>query len=292
VIPLQKIRRTNEPPGIIGDTQVFFPVELMRRSGRNYQPDGPLFVATPAVLRYLGVDPATIDRGTDFLVDRSHRTNGLVIPSPRADRELGVTNIQRIEIGQHLFGSDSGSQPSFITLNGLRRHGWKHIPAGWLVESSRPLTSDQIANARDIAAEGGLTIEVEQEGNSNGTLMAIATAAGAFLALAILALTVGLIRSESAGDLRTLTAAGATSRIRRTLTATTAGSLALLGALLGVAGAYVMMLALYYDDLGYLSDVPVFYLALAVVGVPLVAATAGWVLAGREPPTIARRVLE
>jgi putative ABC transport system permease protein len=61
--------------------------------------------------------------------------------------------------------------------------------------------------------------------------MAIATAAGAILALAILAMTVGLIRSESAGDLRTLTATGATPSIRRTLTAATAGTLALLGAL-------------------------------------------------------------
>ena len=73
--------------------------------------------------------------------------------------------------------------------------------------------------------------------------MALTTAAGALLALAILALTVGLIRGESAGDLRILAATGATSRIRRTLTATTAGALALLGALLGVAGAYVVLLA-------------------------------------------------
>jgi putative ABC transport system permease protein len=292
VVPLLKITQANERPGVIGDTQVFFPIELMRRFDRNYQPDGPLFVATPAVLRYLGVDPATIDRGTDFLVDRSYRTDGLVIPRPTGRRDQAVTNVQRIEIGQHLFGSDSGSKPSFVTLNGLRRHGWKQIPAGWLVESSRPLTSDEIADARDIAANAGLTIEVEREGNSNATLMGIATAAGAFLALAILAMTVGLIRSESAGDLRTLTATGATSRIRRTLTATTAGALALLGAVLGVAGAYVMMLALYHDDLGYLSDVPVFYLALAVVGVPLAAAAAGWLLAGREPPAIARAVIE
>ena len=35
------------------------------------------------------------------------------------------------------------------------------------------------------------------------------------LALAILAMTVGLIRSESAGSLRTLIASGSTSRIRR-----------------------------------------------------------------------------
>ena len=122
--------------------------------------------------------------------------------------------------------------------------------------------------------------------------MAITTAAGALLALGILAMTVGLIRGESAGDLRTLTATGATSGIRRMLTATTAGSLALLGALLGVAGAYVVLLALYYDDVGYLSDVPVLYLALAVIGVPLAATAAGWLLSGREPPAIARTVIE
>ena len=122
--------------------------------------------------------------------------------------------------------------------------------------------------------------------------MAIATAAGALLALAILAMTVGLIRGESAGDLRTLTAAGATSGIRRTLTATTAGALALLGAILAVAGAYVVLVALWHDDLGYLSAVPVLYLALAIIGVPLAAAAAGWLVAGREPPAIARQAIE
>ena len=122
--------------------------------------------------------------------------------------------------------------------------------------------------------------------------MAIATAAGALLALAILAMTVGLIRSESAGDLRTLTATGATGRIRRTLTAATAGALALLGALLGVAGAYVILMATYHDDLGYLSDAPIRYLVLIVVGIPLTAAAAGWLLAGRESPALARTVIE
>jgi putative ABC transport system permease protein len=38
--------------------------------------------------------------------------------------------------------------------------------------------------------------------------------------------------------------------------------------------------------------VPVLYLALAVVGVPLAAAAAGWLVAGREPPAIARGVME
>jgi putative ABC transport system permease protein len=293
VIPLHKAFQSGTAPLALGDTRYFPPLELTRRFEKMYRPEGQLYVATPAVLRYLGIDPATIDRDTDFLVDRSIRTHGLVIPSFTKREQLALTNVQRIDVGEHLFGGDSGRKPaSFITLDGLQRHGWKQIPAGWLVESNRPLTSDQIADARRVAADAGLAIEVEHEGTSNAKIMAIATAAGAFLALAILAMTVGLIRSESAGDLRTLTATGATARIRRTLTATTAGALALLGALLGVAGAYVVLAATFYDDLGYLSHVPALWLLLAVVGVPLAAAAAGWLVAGREPPAIARSVIE
>jgi hypothetical protein len=39
-----------------------------------------------------------------------------------------------------------------------------------------------------------------------------------------------------------------------------------------------MLVALYHDDLGYLSEVPVLYLTLAVVGVPVAATAAGWLV--------------
>jgi len=267
-----------------------------------YLAESRLYVATPALLSYLGIDPATVDPSVDFLVDSTVRTDELVTVSMGTTRarsgevtERAVANVQRID-SRKLFGSpkeETGLAPtSFITLDGLRRRGWRQTPSGWLVESRRPLTSDQIADARELAADAGLTIEVRREPTSYATVTAFAIGAGALLALGILALTVGLIRSESAGDLRTLTATGATSAIRRTLTAATAGALALLGALLGVAGAYIMLTAMFYDDLGYLSEVPFLYLALAIFGVPLAAAAAGWLLAGREPPIIARSAIE
>jgi putative ABC transport system permease protein len=293
VIPLRNAVQPGARPMVFEEARLFPTLELVRQAGRMWKNTSRLYIATPAVLRYLGIDPATVDPGTDFLLDRSVRTDGLVIVSATSRKQFGLTNVRRIEIGQHLFGSDTAQKPpSFVTLEGLRRLGWEPIPAGWLVESSRPLTGEQIAGARQVAADAGLTIEVEREETADARIMGIATAAGAVLALAILAMTVGLIRSESAGDLRTLTATGATSGIRRTLTAATAGALALLGALLGVAGAYVVLAALYHDDLGYLSDVPVLYLGLAVMGVPLAAAAAGWLLAGREPPAIARSAIE
>jgi putative ABC transport system permease protein len=322
VVPLWSAIQRGTEPGIIDDVRVLDAEVLSRKiddpdswGGRAifcpapppascYLTESRLYVATPALLRYLGIDPAAVDPSTDFLVDPAIRTDELVTVSmertakgrrePRVT-ERAVTNVQRID-GRKLFGSPSGetglAPTSFITLDGLRRRGLSQIPSGWLLESSRPLTSEQIADARELAADAGLVIETRRESASFTTAIAIATAAGALLALAILAMTVGLIRSETAGDLRTLTATGATSRIRRTLTAATAGALALLGALLGVAGAYVALTATYFDNLGYLGRIPALYLVLMVVGIPVAAAAAGWLLAGREPPTIARPAIE
>ncbi len=317
VIPLHNARQPGEPPGTVDGVRVHHMHGLYRKIGdpnsdrwsrraflcmsetECWVLESRLYVATPALLRYIGIDPASVDPSTDFLADPGVESAELVVPvvqpAERKIAELPVTNVRRID-SRKLFGSPSGESglapASFITLNGLRRLGFRQVSSGWMVESSRPLTSEQVADARALAADNGLTIETRREGTSLATTTAIAIAAGALLALAILAMTVGLIRSESAGDLRTLTATGATSRIRRTLTAATAGALALLGALLGVAGAYLALAATYSDDLGYLGRIPLLPLVLIVVGIPLTAAAAGWLLAGRQPSTIARPVIE
>jgi putative ABC transport system permease protein len=297
VIPLWKAYSPDDGPVVTfeGD-RALLAVGFSRRIGpRSWTRGSRVYVGTPVLLRHLGIDPATAESSADFLADPSVPTDELTISNPRTGEQLAVVNVQPIDSRAVLGsgGEDTGAVPdSFVTLEGLRRHGWKQVRAGWLVESSRALTSDQIADVRELAADAGLTIETQRERTSYAAPKAIATAAGAVLALAVLALTVGLIRSEGARDLRTLTAAGATSGIRRTLTAVTAGAVALLGALLGVAGAYIALAALFHDDLGYLSDVPVIYLLLILVVVPLAATAAGWLVAWREPPAIARPVIE
>jgi putative ABC transport system permease protein len=242
----------------------------------------PLYVATPAVLRYLGISPATITPAADFLTAHPGQ---LVVTTPSTFAT--VTHVQPIQAASY------ASQPtSLMTLGGLHRHGWTQIQSGWLVQSGQPLTPAQLAAARDVAAKAGLIIEARNSQASLATISAAATAAGALLALGVLAMTVALIRTEAAGDLRTLTAAGATSTTRRTLTAATAGALALLGALLGSATAYLALAAGHLSDLGNLSRVPVLYLAITILGVPVAATLTGWILAGRQPPSIARQMLE
>jgi putative ABC transport system permease protein len=112
------------------------------------------------------------------------------------------------------------------------------------------------------------------------------------LALGILAMTIGLIRGEASRDLQTLTATGATSHVRRVITATTAAALAVLGATLGLGGAYTALLAGYSDNLHPLTRIPWAHLVTIVIGLPVLAATAGWLLAGREPRTFTRQALD
>jgi putative ABC transport system permease protein len=104
-------------------------------------------------------------------------------------------------------------------------------------------------------------------------------------------MTVGLIRSETAGDLHTLTATGASGATRRTLNAASAAALALLGGILGTATAYLALIAWHWHDISYLNQPPYPDLAALILGLPVVAAAGAWLL-GRTPKTLARRPLE
>ena len=166
------------------------------------------------------------------------------------------------------------------------------MTAGWFIQTRSPLTTAQVNSAQRAAAAAGLTIETRQKDSSNAKLRDGATAVGLLVALGVLAMTVGLIRSETANELRTLAATGATSTTRRSITGATAGALALLGALLGTGGAYLALIAWHRSDLHPLTQVPYVDLAIVVVGLPLLAIAAGWLLAGREPSSIAHQPLE
>jgi len=170
--------------------------------------------------------------------------------------------------------------------------GLTTVAAGWFIESRSPLTTAEINSAQHRAAAAGITIETRKKQTSNAGLRDGATAVGLLVALGVLAMTVGLIRSETANDLRTLAATGATSTTRRALTGSTAGALALLGAVLGTGGAYLALIAWHRSDLHPLTRAPYLNLAVILIGLPLIAVSAGWLLAGGEPPAIAHQPLE
>jgi putative ABC transport system permease protein len=266
-------------------------VMLARPVGENTLRDiGVLYVATPELLGHLGLDRGLVDPDTDVLTTHAGELRFANVGNHSGaapdDSKDEPPSVKTIDLPAY-----TSAPTALITTDGLRRRGWQPAPAGWLVEAPNQPTSAQLAQARQIAADTGMTVETRDNQTELSAIRSGATAAGALLALGILAMTVGLIRSEAAGDLRTLTATGATSTTRRTLTAATSGALALLGALLGATGAYLALLAGYHDDLGTLSRVPLLHLTVTVVGLPLTAAAVGWLLAGREPPALARQPL-
>ena len=245
---------------------------------------GILYVATPELLRHVGIDPASVKPGTNVL---TVHPGDLRYANVSNGGNEPIQGVQVVDLPAY-----SSTPTSFITPAGLRRAGWQPRRAGWLIELRQPLTGAPLAEARELAAAAGLTIEARNNQDELPAIRSGATAAGLLLALGILAMTIGLIRGEAAGDLRTLTATGATGRTRRTLTAATSGALALLGALLGTGGAYLALTAGYNDDLTSLSHVPLPQLTVILAGLPLAAATGGWLLAGRQPPALARQPLE
>lgn len=248
------------------------------------------FVATPEVLAHAGLAADDVEPGTDLLAGSDRDDIELLDPAtrpvdPTGDGDPGVAaTIQRVELSPF----DSAPQ-SLITESAMAEHGWVAVPSGYLLETDHPITDDEVDAVRAIAADVGMAVERRNDDDSLRAVSTAATVVGVVLALAIVAMAISLLRTESAQDVRTLTATGASGRTRRALTATTAGTLAALGAGLGLLGAYAAMVAAYRDELERLAPVPVSDLLTIAIGMPVAATAAGWLLAGREPATFSRQ---
>jgi putative ABC transport system permease protein len=268
-------------------------------TSRNYS--GPLYVATPAMLHLFGIRQSTVASNADILTSRvglAGLPNMQILfgdafnqgPSPGCSPSSCFNN-PKIETVSSL-PTGTSAPNTVITEHALHALGLTLAPTGFLYQTAKPLTAVQINDARELAASTGASIETKNSEIGLSQLTELATAAGILLALGILAMTVGLIRSETASDLRILAATGASSRTRRALTGVTAGALGLLGALLGTAVGYVACIGFFGSKLGELTHPPILDLLLIIVGMPLVAAAGGWLFSGRQPPAIARSPME
>lgn len=255
---------------------------------------GTVYVATPALLAHYRINPNAIDPATVVLTSRAglQSTAGLRLlygdlQSQQPGASIQMLRSPKIQTVGRL-PTETSAPNLLVTTYAVHKLKLKVSPGGWLIQAPHALTALQVNTIRQMAAEAGTTIEVKTDAPSLSQLENYATAAGILLALGVLAMTVGLIRSESAGELRTLTATGASSTTRRSITAATAGALGLLGALLGTAVGYAATTAFFRSQLTErMAHAPVLDLALIVIGMPLTAAAGGWLVAGRQPAAIA-----
>ena len=270
---------------------------------------GTLYVATPRLLAMYGIKASQIGQDTDIVTVRSGLASlpdltmswGSPGPPGSGAGPGGVSTCTPASgclpgpLIQTIGGLPAGTSApnTLITDSAVTRYHLTLSLNGWLIQAPGALTSAQIGTARQLALAHGVSVETASSSVSLGEITEGVTALGIVIALGVLAMSVGLIRSETARDLRTLTAAGASARTRRTITAATAAAVALLGAGLGVAGAVIGGLAWTHSSPAVISGAALMAdIGVLLIGLPLIAAAAGWLLAGREPRGIARQSLD
>ena len=297
--------------------QLIQPNAGLQHAATGRQWNGPVYLATPQLLHAFGIPASQVDPNADILTMRPGLSGlskmqllygpgggqkGPGGPGPQGQQSFPcpkgscLANPVIQEVGA--LPSGTSAPNTAITEHAVRT---LHITgtantAGWLIQAPNPPTAGQITSARLTASAAGMSIETKNSIPTSADIINWATVFGIVLALGILAMSVGLIRSETASDLRTLAATGASSWTRRTITAVTAGALALAGAVLGTVAAYAAVVGYSWDNkldgLSELTSVPTTNLLLILVGMPLLAAVAGWLLAGREPDAMARQPIE
>ncbi len=276
--------------------------------GRQW--NGSIYVATPQLLSAFGIKASEIDPNADVLSSRP----GL---SGVSGLELGYGSNQKQGPGGSSSGCTAANQclanpvvqevpalplgtsapNTVITEHAMREFHIQSNTQDWLIQGTQPFTAVQINNAVQAASTSQLSVESKNDQPSSDAVTGWATIFGIVIALGVLGMSVGLVRSETASDLRTLAATGASSFTRRTLTAVTAGALGFLGALLGTVGGYIALLGWIRGNslnggIAALGNIPVADLLFILIGMPAFAAIVGWLFAGREPAAMAHQAIE
>ena len=237
----------------LGSTKV---VELLstsanlshRGAGRNFT--GPLYVATPSLLKLFGITTSLVNRNAEILTMRPGLSKvskmelsygggcsglevkpGHKVTKTQATRHCGPSGAFNNPVIQQLSALPSGTSApnTVITEREVQKLKLPTQIEGWLIELPHAPTASQISNTRLAASAAGMRLETRSSIPTSQSIIDWATLFALLLSLVILALSVGLIRSETASDVRTLTATGASNRTRRSIAATTAGALGFAG---------------------------------------------------------------
>jgi putative ABC transport system permease protein len=281
LIPLSLIVDPTAPPSAeaqaTGDLDAAQLVRQQRRQLQSY----PLYVATPLLLAALGVDTRQLAQQGYFAIDPSGTWSLLYsqrepVPTPAPLQTHGYTSLPQVLVS-----------PAVVAA----RH-WRAVRAGWLLQNPSPVTTEQQRAARTGAAAVGLAIETRDPQSYLGRLRLMFTIGGIAVTLAVIAIALVLLRTQTTRDQQILTAVGAPSRARRAIASTTATALAGLGTMLGIAGAYVTLILAYSDTLNRLANIPLSALVTIGVGIPGLALITTWLTTSRQPPSINRPVID
>jgi hypothetical protein len=167
--------------------------------------------------------------------------------------------------------SGTSAPSTVITEYAVHKYHLQTHLNGWLIQAPAPLSAAQIHAAQRLALAYQAPLGIASGGPDLGEIADAGTVLGIIIALGVLAASVGLIRSETGRDLRTLTQPGP--------------ALPRGGRSPRLVWAHASLSAMF-------GDLPLTDVLILLLGLPLIVAAGGWLFAGRKPPAVARQPLE
>ncbi|MPV50687.1 FtsX-like permease family protein [Pseudactinotalea sp. HY160] len=240
--------------------------------------------------------PATAEvTARGHLVEWASQAYDLVVPPPLAEDLEGAAQVALADRGERAGDADPGGTDAGDPLFGIRTAG--AVVTG--VDLDQADVDSLNRDLSDIDANVRLTYEGEMGGKrSDADLAAIIVGAALVVALLATGLSVGLAVTDSRADLATLSAVGASPRVRRRITSAQAGVVAIVGTLAGVSTGLLLAFVIgrwQQTDrfTGYLWEtiVPWPHVGALAIGLPLLAVAGGWLLSRSRLP-VRRRLAQ
>lgn len=242
----------------VGETIAFGVNELRRNGGTQGLRTA---VATPELLALMGIEP---EPGADLIVTSDARLD--LDPSVVVQREL---ERQPTSYPEALLLRPVGAASLDDTMTDF-----------WFLVGDSPFTSadrDRLEFSGDQAGFASMTLPGDPP--PFVAIRSIALAAGALFALAAVAVAVALIRTEARNESEVLRAVGAGPLMSRTIGAATAAGLSLAAGLIAVPSTFILLAGVFGNpDEDFDFAMPWPEVAIVLIGLPLVAATAGGLL--------------
>lgn len=248
-------------------------------------------VATPELVRALGVEAATADLAAGKAVLLAEKDASITTATLHIVRDSDGSEVRRVALPARVLATGllSDELPGALISPATAESLALRAGEGWradhfVVRLAHPVTDGDLGRAASIAAAYPDTaVYASRPPELAGTTFhAAMIAASVVFALSVSAIAVALGEAESRPDQRTLLAIGADPRVRRQISAARAGAIALLGGALAVpAGLMPVWGLLASRQEPLVVPWPEIVAALAVL--PLLAVVGTWLLSRPIP---------
>ncbi|KAB8158356.1 FtsX-like permease family protein [Streptomyces sp. 3MP-14] len=218
-------------------------------------PPAPVLVAEPEALPALGIEEPgarealaegqALVSHADFLDADGGLTLGLLTEWPEDWAESGLpreTPVAEVSLPARVLAEGEGKPAVLMSPRAAAEAGLAELDAGSVYQlASGPTDAEQQAVDAELQQLSGQTWYYAEEGFDQDYSLAllILALAATVITIGAAGIATGLAQADAAADLATLSAVGATHRLRRTLSGLQCGLIAAMGVLLGAVSGLV-----------------------------------------------------